>query len=77
MSLEPIEHASAILGEHFDNFVVIVAKGKHNAQIEYSNSFAATGLLRIGERMVDGNLNILVDDSEIIWEIEEDDENEE
>lgn len=71
---EIIEEAKAILGEHFEHYVIIVNTDKHECQIEYDNSFAAKGLLDIGTKTVDNYLQLdFTDDADIIWDEDESD----
>tara|TARA_R100000278_G_scaffold29924_2_gene27543 strand:- start:540 stop:779 length:240 start_codon:yes stop_codon:yes gene_type:complete len=77
-TVSPLEYASAILGEHYEHFVVAVATTPHECEVEYDNSFSAIGLLKTCEKIVDANLDPTTkdEDAEIIWD-EDEEESEE
>jgi len=73
--MTPLDRASAILGEHFEHYVICVNDEPHSVRIEYDNSLTALGMLRTATTLVDKHL--LADpsnDLEIVWEDEEEDE---
>lgn len=75
----PLEQAASVLGEHFDNYVIAVSNKPHECEVEYNNSFAAIGLLKTCEKIVDQGIFPTIDsddDYEIVWE-DDDDEDEE
>ena len=41
---DPLDSLKATLGEHYENYVVVVADTRHQCRVIYDNSFAAKGL---------------------------------
>lgn len=69
----PLDSALATLGEHYENYVVIVDVDKHNCALSYSNYFAAQGLLSIGKNIIDDSFGSCLNDFEISFKpLEED-----
>jgi len=54
--MSDIEKITAALGEHYENYVVIAADGKHSAKLAYNDYFAAKGLLDVAKKTVDDSL---------------------
>lgn len=48
-----VEQAIAILGEHHENYVLLVADTKHTCKLAYDNYFAARGLLSVAKNTID------------------------
>jgi uncharacterized OB-fold protein len=75
MHLTPLEHASAILGEHMENYVIIAVSqdSPRTALICYDSKFAADGLLKHATNVVNQEIEV---DSEVefVWDEEEDEE---
>ena len=44
---DPLDSLKATLGEHYENYVVVVADTRHQCRVIYDNSFAAKGLLNV------------------------------
>lgn len=73
--LTPIEQAQTILGEHFENYLIVASNNPHECDIEYNNSFAALGLSKIAHKVVtDGLIPGADNDVDIVWDDELDDE---
>jgi len=54
--MDCIEKLTAILGEHYENYVIIAADGKHSAKLAYNDYFAAKGLLSVAKKTVDDSV---------------------
>jgi DNA helicase HerA-like ATPase len=77
--LTPIEQAKAILGEHFENYLIVATDNPHECDVEYNNSFAALGLANIAHKVIsEGLLPTPDNDVDIVWEedLDEDDSSE-
>ena len=61
----PLDSLKATLGEHYENYVVVVADTRHQCRVIYDNSFAAKGLLNVGLNIVDESFNSYIDGIEI------------
>tara|TARA_R100000951_G_scaffold13920_1_gene10945 strand:+ start:713 stop:931 length:219 start_codon:yes stop_codon:yes gene_type:complete len=48
-----LESVTAILGEHFENYVILVADSKHSCKIIFDNHFAAKGLVSVAKNTID------------------------
>jgi hypothetical protein len=72
----PFEQAKAILGEHFENYVIIVNPDSHECELEYNNAFAAQGMLMWAKYTLDSfYTDDQIDlDTEIIWDDDEEDD---
>ena len=75
MSLPPLEQASAILGEHMYNYVIIAVDPlePQKAKIAYDSKYAASGLLKHGITFVEKAIEF-DNEYEIVWDDEEEDE---
>ena len=62
---DPLDSLKATLGEHYENYVVVVADTRHQCRVIYDNSFAAKGLLNVGLNIVDESFNSYIDGIEI------------
>tara|TARA_B100001123_G_C14812277_1_gene828815 strand:- start:132 stop:410 length:279 start_codon:yes stop_codon:yes gene_type:complete len=76
--MDPLEHAVAQLGEHFDHYLIVVSTEPHECLVEYDNSFAALGLLNTAAKIIDkqldtGSLSVRLEEEEEDDEDEEDD----
>lgn len=60
-----LESLKATLGEHYENYVVVVADTRHQCRVIYDNSFAAKGLLNVGLNIVDESFNSYIEGIEI------------
>ena len=60
-----LDSLKATLGEHYENYVVVVADTRHQCRVIYDNSFAAKGLLNVGLNIVDESFNSYIDGPEI------------
>lgn len=71
-----LEQAQSILGEHFENYVVVVSNEPHECTTEYNNSFAAMGLLSTAHKIISDTLIPTNDenDVDIAWDDDCDDE---
>ena len=74
--ITPLEQAQGILGEHFENYIIVVASEPHECEIEYNNSFAALGLLNTAHKIIADGLIPTSDenDVDIAWDDEFDDD---
>tara|TARA_X000001382_G_C3110687_1_gene159787 strand:- start:389 stop:640 length:252 start_codon:yes stop_codon:yes gene_type:complete len=73
--LTPIEQCQIILGEHFENYLIVASDKPHECDVEYNNSFAALGLAAIARKVVtEGLLPSADNDVDIVWEDDLDDE---
>jgi len=73
--MTPLEKASAILGEHFEHYVICVNDEPHSVRIEYDNSLTALGMLKTANTLVSKHLLAdPEDDLEIIWDDDEEEE---
>ncbi len=75
----PLQQAKAILGEHYDNYVIIVNEHPHECELEYNNSFAAHGLLTWAKNSIDNFYCESQDDEEdieIVWDEDDEDSQE-
>jgi hypothetical protein len=73
--LTPLEQAQAILGEHFENYLIVASKRPHECDVEYNNSFAALGLCDVASKVLkDGLLPNVDNNLDIVWEEDIDDE---
>lgn len=70
----PFEQVKAILGEHFDNYVVIINEDPHECELEYNNAFAAKGMLEWAKNNIDSYYAEDHDDdnTEFIWDDDDD-----
>ena len=77
--MDPLDHAKASLGEHYEHYLIVVSKEPHGCEIEYNNSFAAKGLIDIASKIIDNNLdtNYPREALKIEWTFEDEDEDEE
>ena len=75
MHLHPLEQASAILGEHMNNYVILPVDSENpqTAMIAYDSKYAAQGLLRHGLNVIENEIEV-DSDYEIVWDEEEDEE---
>ena len=71
-----LEQAQCILGEHFENYVVVVSNKPHECETEYNNSFAAMGLFSTAHKIISDTLIPTngENDVDIAWEDDCDDE---
>ena len=70
--MTPLERASAILGEHFEHYVICVNDEPHSVRIEYDNSLTALGMLKTANTLVSKHLLADPEDElEIIWDDDE------
>ena len=76
--LRPLEAAKAILGEHFKNYVIIAQDYDVSTsyEVSYSDPYAAHGLLDCANNYHKAYLNAGLDDEDVAWIWEEDDEEE-
>jgi hypothetical protein len=77
--LTPIQQAQIILGEHFENYLIVASDSPHECDVEYNNSFAAIGLANIAKKVVtEGLIPTPDNDVDIVWEedLDDDDSNE-
>ena len=74
--MTPIEHARAILGEHFRNYVIIVQPEEDPTffDVLHSDPFAATGLLQEGLEWHKATMSASGDEEAFVWDDEDDDE---
>tara|TARA_R110000787_G_scaffold124803_1_gene235838 strand:- start:226 stop:477 length:252 start_codon:yes stop_codon:yes gene_type:complete len=73
--LTPIEQCQVILGEHFENYLIVAADKPHECEVEYNNSFAALGLAAIANKVVTDALLPSEDyEVDIEWDEDLDDE---
>ena len=72
--MTPIEHARAILGEHFRNYVIIVQPEEDPTffDVLHSDPFAATGLLQEGLEWHKATMS--APEEAFVWDEEDDDE---
>jgi hypothetical protein len=77
--LSPLESAKAILGEHFKNYVIIAQDydSPTSYEVAFSDPYAAHGLLECANIYHQQYLNAGLDDEDVAWIWEEDDEEEE
>lgn len=75
MSLEKIEDALAIIGEHCEHYTLIAVLPEYPAEVQlrYSSPFIVEGLVTEAQRLLAEEYNL---DTEIeyVWDEEEDDE---
>ena len=76
--LKPLEAARAILGEHFKNYVIIAQdyETPTSYEVTFSDPYAAHGLLDCANNYHKTYLNAGIDDENVAWIWEEDDEEE-
>ena len=76
--LSPLESAKAILGEHFKNYVIIAQEYETptSYEVSFSDPYAAHGLLDCANIYHKAYLNAGLDDEDVAWIWEEDDEEE-
>ena len=75
--LTPLQSAAAILGEHYEHFVIMVNDEPHSVRLEYDNSVSALGMIETGHKLISKSLmSDAEEDFEIVWDDEEDDEEE-
>ena len=48
-----LESVTAILGELFENYVLLVADSKHSCKVVFDNHFAAKGLVSVAKNAID------------------------
>tara|TARA_B100001769_G_scaffold42412_1_gene29575 strand:+ start:23847 stop:24104 length:258 start_codon:yes stop_codon:yes gene_type:complete len=73
--LTPIEQAQAILGEHFENYLIVASSKPHECDVEYNNSFAAIGLCDIAQKVItEGLLPSAENEVDIVWDDDIDEE---
>ena len=66
----PFKQAQAILGEHYDNYVIIVNEYPHECEVEYNNAFAAVGMLNWATKTIDNYFTDVhsEEETEIDWD---------
>ena len=77
--LSPLESAKATLGEHFKNYVIIAQDydSPTSYEVAFSDPYAAHGLLDCANIYHQQYLNEGLDDEDVAWIWEDDDEEEE
>ena len=77
--LSPLESAKAILGEHFKNYVIIAQDydAPTSYEVAFSDPYAAHGLLDCANIYHQQYLNAGLDDEDVAWIWDEEDEEEE
>ena len=76
--LSPLESAKAILGEHFKNYVIIAQEYETptSYEVSFSDPYAAHGLLDCANIYHKTYLNAGLEDEDVAWIWEDDDEEE-
>jgi hypothetical protein len=66
----PFQQAQAILGEHYENYVIIVNEDSHGCEVEYNNAFASIGMLNWAKKTIDNYFEDVHSDEnlEIDWD---------
>ena len=77
--LSPLESAKATLGEHFKNYVIIAQDydAPTSYEVAFSDPYAAHGLLDCANIYHQQYLNAGLDDEDVAWIWDEEDEEEE
>ena len=71
---EVIEEVKAKLGEHFQNYAIVVQWDDGDIQYEFNNSLVGKALFRESLLAMKREQELEDDDSEVIWEDEETDD---
>jgi hypothetical protein len=78
--MDPLKDAVTLLGEHFEHYLIVVAKEPHECEVEYNNSFAAKGLIDTASKIIDNHLDTgsitLSEALTFVWPAEDEDEDE-
>ena len=75
ISQDPLEQASAILGEHMVNYLIVCTPpdSPNKCTMSYDSKYAASGLIKHAKNVIESDIDI-DSEYELVWDEEEDEE---